>query len=549
MNPTQPELLLGGRFCTQDPGRPWAEAVVIRGDRIAFVGGEADARAVAGPNAAVRRMGGRVVLPGLIDAHTHPGLVTGSRDVFRLPVGGTPSEVVEAVAEAAAAHPDSRALFGGYWPIAAFGLDGPRRELLDAVVPDRPVILFDDSGHSQWCNSAALRALGIDASTPDPAPGLSEFKRDPGGWPTGWTKEFSLQARLGRLGFNQAANPAELLAFLEDLVGCGVVALLDGGSQDAEPAVYAALADLDREGRLPLRYEGAVHVTQPSQLPGVVSRLDDLRRRVAGDRLRIDTVKLVLDGVTEVGTAAMLEPYMDGPASSGATLVDGATLEELLLALHRRAANLHLHTVGDAAVRLALDATERAQAAVGGRLAGTVTLSHIEVIDPADLPRFAALGVVANFTPHWYGGYFHGAERWLGAERFERMYQVRTVTETGATVAFSSDITDHAEWTAGRANPFLGMQIGHTRREPGAPGPPRPREEEGASREDLVRGYTLHAARQLGLEAELGSIAPCKRADLVVLDRDVFTIPAEEIHAVRPVAVLLAGQVVRGSLD
>jgi predicted amidohydrolase YtcJ len=264
-------------------------------------------------------------------------------------------------------------------------------------------------------------------------------------------------------------------------------------------------------------------------------------------------VKLVLDGVTEVGTAAVLEPYLDAPDSRGNTVIDGPALERLILALHAGRIDLHVHSVGDAAVRIALDAVERARTQVGGHLDTRVSLSHLEVLNPADLARFAALGVVANFTPHWYGGYFEGAERWLGPARYERMYQVMTLRRAGAEIAFSSDITDNIEWKLDRANPFLGMQIAHTRREIGTGedgdvARVRPPADERVPLEELVRGYTLGAALQLRLGEDLGSIEVGKSADFVVLDRDLFGVAPGEVHAVRPIAVLIEGELAHGAL-
>ncbi len=546
-------ILTGGRFYTVDPAQPWAAAVAIRDGRFVYVGDAAEAEALAGPTTRRHNLGNRLVLPGLIDSHTHPGLVSGSKDVFLLPDTQDPEVLLEAVADAAQRYPERPLLIGGYWHIATFDMAGPSRHALDRVVPDRPVILYDDSGHSQWCNTAALALLGITRDTPDPVPGFSCFVRDADGQPTGWTKEFSLQPYLRRLGVGGGAQREELAAFLRYLVSCGVVAVLDGGNQDAEDAVYAALASLEREGRLPLRYEGAAHVTLPEQVPGVVERVERLQREYGGERLRINTVKLVLDGVTEVGTAAVLEPYLDGPDSRGNTVISGGELEALILALHSRGIELHMHSVGDRAVRTALDAVERARAVVGGPLATRVSLSHLEVLDPADLARFAALDVVANFTPHWYGGYFEGAERWLGATRYGQMYQVMTLRGAGAEVAYSSDITDNVEWKTDRANPFLGMQAAHTRLEigsdPGAsPRPPRPPASECVPLSELVRGYTAGSAFQMRLENRLGSIEIGKSADLVVLDRDLFAVTPSEIHQVTPIAVLIGGMLAHGEL-
>jgi hypothetical protein len=541
-------VLSGARVYTVNPSQPWAQAVAIRDGRIVYVGEDAGAQAWIGLRTRRHDLGGRLVLPGLVDAHTHPGLVAGSKDFFLLPDSDDPAALVAEVAAQARRQPEARLLVGGYWPIAAFGTEGPHRRLLDRVVPDRPVILFDDSGHSQWLNSKALSVLGVDRDTPDPVPGLSLFVRDQDGQPTGWVKENAIRPRLAKLGVGASLRKAELKAFLDDLASKGVVALFDAGNDQADEPVLAALAELEAAGTLPLRYDASVMITLPEHLPGAVARLERLRAKYARGRLRVNTVKVLFDGVSEIGTASVIDPYVDG--SRGATVIGEERLRGLLLELHRKRIDLHVHAVGDAATRTALDAVEAVRQGVGGPLDSRVTLCHLEVQSAADIPRFSALGVVASFTPHWNGGYFQGADRWLGRERYERMYSVKPLLAAGATVSFSSDVTDNVEWKTGRANPFYGMQVGHTRQEVGDASPaPRPPAAERLSLEALIRGYTRDAAFQLRHEKDLGSIEVGKSADLVVLDRDLFEVPAGEIHRVAPSAVLVEGRLTHGRLE
>jgi predicted amidohydrolase YtcJ len=542
--------LTHARIYTVNRAQPWAEAVAIKDGRFVYVGSGAGVRAFIGPGTKEHDVGGRLVLPGLVDSHTHPGSVASSADFFLLPQTLDRAALVDAVAGYAKQNPKKTLLVGGYWPIAAFGLDGPRRQDLDRAVPDRPVILFDDSGHSQWLNSAALRAMGIGRDTPDPVPGLSFFKRDANGEPTGWAKEWSLQPYLARMGFRRNVNKDELAGFLDYLVSKGVTLVFDAGNDTNDEAVYATLAELEKEGRLPLRYEACVHVTLPGQLPGAVARLEGLQRRFGGKRLHLNTVKIHFDGVSEIGTSSVLEPFLDSPRNRGGTVISGARLRDFILELNAKGVDLHLHTVGDAASRTALDAVESARAAVGGELGTRVTLCHLELLSAADIPRFKALGVVASTTPHWNGGYFQGADRWLGQARYELMYRVQPLLDAGAIVTFSSDITDHIEWKTARADPFLGMQIAHTRQEVegGAAAPVRPPESERLGLEDLVRGYTLNGAYQLRRDKDLGSIEVGKSADLVVLDEDLFGVGAHDVHGVSPEAVLLEGRLVFGVL-
>jgi predicted amidohydrolase YtcJ len=543
-------VLTHGRIYTVNQAQPWAEAVAIKDGRFVYVGDDAGAKAWIGPRTMRRDVGDRLVLPGLVDSHTHPGEVASSADFYLLPDTLDPQALVGAVAKHAKENPHKPVLIGGYWPIGGFGLNGPRKEDLDRVVSDRPVVLYDDSGHSQWLNSAALRIMGIGRDTPDPVPGLSRFERDANREPTGWAKEWAIEPFLERLGFHTTVDKRELASFLGYLVSKGVTLLFDAGNGRNEEAVYSAVAELEREGRLPLRYEGCVHITLPDQIPQALARLQELRRRFRGRRLRFNTVKIHFDGVSEIGTSSVLEPFLSSPTDYGGTLISGPQLRDFIVKLHGEGIDLHLHTVGDAASRTALDAVEQARAAVGGELNTRVTLCHLELLDAADIPRFHALGVVASTTPHWNGGYFQGADRWLGLERYNRMYRVQPLLDAGATVTFSSDITDHIEWKTNRADPFLGMEIGHTRQEVkgGAKAPVRPPESERLRLEDLVRGYTLNGAFQLRRDRDLGSIEVGKSADLVVLNKNLFDIGAYEIHTVAPLAVLLEGRLISGTL-
>ncbi|MCP4038473.1 MAG: amidohydrolase family protein, partial [bacterium] len=397
-------------------------------------------------------LAGRLVLPGFVDAHTHPGMIAflgEDSDEAPIPKGGH-EEILEWLDDYAGWFwpPFIQA---GSWPVALYGAAGPRKEELDSVVRLRPVILFDDSGHSQWLNSSALSFLGIDASTPDPAPGLSDFTRDSDGEPTGWAHEFALVPFLGdALLPNRNDMRRRLERFLGFLSRHGVTTLFDAGNLIYHDQIYSIVSELEAEGRLPIRYFGSVHVTFPDQLGTAVADLKRLREQYGGERLRFETIKIHFDGVAEIRTAAVLEPYSGSVAGKGATLIGVERLRDFILQLHEEDIDLHLHTSGDRAVRVALDAVEQAKKRVFGALRCQVSLAHIEMLAEEDVARFSELGVIANFTPHWYGGYFKGSELTIG-ERSKRLHRVQTLLASGAVVSFSSDVTHVSE--THRANP------------------------------------------------------------------------------------------------
>ena len=549
--PTSTDFVLtGGRIFTAEPARPWAEALVVRGGRIVYVGDDAGALAMREEGDASHDLHGRLVIPGLVDAHTHPGMIGFlGEDDEESPVPTTSHEDILRWLEDSAGWFWPPMILAGSWPTTLYGIQGPRKEELDRVVRWRPVILFDDSGHSQWMNSAALRLLGVDASTPDPSPGLSHFVRDENGEPTGWVKEFAALPFIGDMLLPPRDEmAARMLTFLEFLSGHGVTTLFDAGNLLYDDEVYSVVAELEREDRLPLRYRGAVHVVLPDQMESAVSELLRLRRAYGGDLLRFETIKIHFDGVQEIRTAAMLDPYLGEGAGRGETLFTLDRLRDFILELHAEDIDLHLHTVGDRAIRVALAAVEQARAAAPGDLACHVTLSHLEVMDDSDIPRFRDLGVAANFTPHWHGGYFEGSELTVGEPRSSRVMRAQPLLQNGAVVSFSSDVTTYSEME--RANPFFGMQIAHNRQEveDGPDGAVKLPWTERLGREDLVRGYTRGGASQLRLDGEVGSLEVGKAADLVVLSEDLFTVDRYAIHRVEPTAVVMRGRVVHGRL-
>ncbi len=419
------------------------------------------------------------------------------------------------------------------------------------MVADRPVILVDSSGHSQWLNSKALEAMGIDKDTPDPVPALSYFHRDADDEPTGWVKEFALRRQMRELGMRGAPDPETLKQFLDYLSSLGVTTLFDGGNSGAGDEIYPLVAELDRRGELPLRYEGSYHIILPDQVPHAIESLKGLQSKFGGNRLNINTIKIHFDGVHEIATSGVLEPFTNtNDNNRGGILMEELELRDFVLDLNRETIDLHLHTVGDRASQTALNAVSAARQSIGGPLDIRITLCHLELLADEDFRRFREFDVAANFSPHWHGGWIDGAQYTLGQDRFDQMYRAQPLLDEGAIVTFSSDIVSVFEWATNRGNPYFGMQIGHTRVEPefGDSAKPRPPQSEQLRLEDLVRGYTINGARQLGLDSILGSIEVEKSADLVVLDKNLFEVSADQIAMVKPMAVMMEGKIVHGSL-
>ena len=546
-------VLIGGRFHTVDDRQPWAEAVAIAGDRFVYVGDSPGARAFVGDSTRTVELDGRLVLPGLIDGHTHPGLI-GIERYGAVSADASRDDFLAAVSDYADSNPGDGWLRVCCWPNILYvsGDEGPNKRDLDRIVPDRPLWITSASWHSYWLNSAALDTLGVTRNTPDPRPGVATFVRDDEGELTGWVKEGAgWQFFDDVFEVDDELNREQTIEFLDVLSAYGVTTVYDGGNLDFSDAVYRILADLEKEGRLPVRYEGTYMISMPERRYQAIAEMQRFRETYGGQRLRFRTIKLFMDGINENRSAAMLEPYADDPDYVSETLLSTPELTEFLVELHDARFDLHIHTIGDLAVRRALDAVEAAQAAVGDDFYPRVTLAHLQNIHPDDRRRFAELGVSANFTAWWHGvDHPDVTEAALGSERYNDVYTARPLFESGGNVTFSSD-----DWRLDVLSPFLGMEVGHTRQYPAwlageddGSGSVKPPASEKLELELLVQGYTINGAFPFRMENDIGSIEIGKLADLVVLDEDLFSMDQGKIHEIRPLAVIMEGAVVKGAL-
>ncbi|MBL1104006.1 amidohydrolase [Streptomyces sp. 5-8] len=517
-------LFTGGPVLTPE-GRT-ATAVAVTGDRITAVG-DAELRELAGPRTEVVDLAGRLLLPGFQDAHVHP--VPAGLELSQCDLTGatTAEETVAAVRAYADAHPERDWILGGGWSMEAFAGGTPSKELLDAVVPDRPVYLPNRDHHGAWVNSRALELAGIDRRTPDPADGRIE--RDASGEPSGTLQEGAMQL-VGRL--TPPAGPADRLAALlhaqRHLHALGITAWQDAlvgdflGMDDPAQAYLTAAA----EGSLTARVVGALWWDRErgaEQIPELVARREALSR----GRFRAGTVKLMLDGVAENHTAALLDPYLDrcgcATANRGKSFIDPEQLPRFVTELDALGFQCHFHALGDRAVRDALDAVEAARAA-NGPSDTRPHLAHLQVVHPDDVPRFARLGATANIQPLWAAHEPQMDELtipFLGPERAARQYPFGSLLRSGARLAAGSD------WPVSSPDPLQGIHVAVNRVEPGGTRPVfLPGERLGLT--DALTAYTAGSAYVNHLD-DSGRVAVGALADLVVLDRDPFAGPPEAI--------------------
>jgi predicted amidohydrolase YtcJ len=457
--------------------------------------------------------------------------------------------LVAKVASCAAQDPELPWVIGRGWSLASFPPDGlPDKRLLDAVVPDRPVALKSVDGHSLWVNSKALEAAGISELTPDPPRGRIDRvagTREPSG---SVQEDFEIV-----LDHAPPASDAVRLAGLRYSVaylnGLGITAIQDANVKlvaNDEYTSFAAYHALDDAGGLSLRVRAAMWWEPARGIDEQIAELVAARREHTRGNVSASAVKIMEDGVLEAGTAALLEPYLDrDDGFAGILNLDPESLAEIVTRLDAEGFQIHYHAIGDRAIRVSLDAVEAAQASNGSRDARH-HISHIQLLDPHDLPRLARLGVVATFQPLWAITDAYITELTLpriGSERGRWLYLHESVRRSGARVAFGSD------WSVSSPDPLLGIETAVTRLEPhGATHAPLGHGEQMALA-DAIASYTREAAFVNFLDDRTGSIEAGKLADLVVLDRNLFELPAQEISDARVVATLFGGRVVHGALE
>ena len=549
-------VIKNAKIYTSNKQQPWAEALAVKNGKFIYVG---DASGIASYQSATTiDLKGQLLIPGMVDGHSHPGYV--NVENFGVVEGDTAVELLASVKEYADEHPDDEWLRLCCWPTDMFveGNQGPTKEVLDAVLPDRLVWFESATAHDFWLNSKALEKLGVNKNTPDPRPGLAMYARDENGEPSGWVKEgagvqhFATQFALTTETRIQL-HKESVAETLQILSRHGVTSIFDAGNKGYGDLAYSVVSQLEKEGKLPLRYYGTYQIFTPERAKTAISEVKRYRREYAGQLLQFNSVKLFMDGISANQSAAYTQPYEGNTAYVGATMLSVEELRDLLLELNEEKLDLLVHTIGDLAVKTVLDAVEAAQAIAKDDFYPRVTMAHLALIDPVDLPRIKKLGVICNFTPWWLGVDSKDVvEELLGEERYSKMYPAKTVFDSGARVTFSSDEWWGGDMLATYISPYLGMQVGHTRQYPkdwweteddGIRSPINER----LSLEQLLEGYTQNGAYQLRLEDKLGSIEKGKLADFVILNKNLFEVDAYEISKLKPSAVVMEGNVIQGS--
>ncbi len=533
-------VLSGGHVHTVDPTRPRAEAVAVRGERIVAVGSAADIAGLIGPRTRVVDLAGGLLVPGFQDAHIHPIFAGVDRLQCDVREGRGRAAVLALIRQFVADHPDDEWIVGSGWYMADFENGTPRREDLDAIVADRPVFLPNRDGHSTWVNTKALELAGIDRDTPDPSDGRIE--RDPDGTPTGCLHEGAAHAVERLMPVPTAELMAEGLrlaqAYLHSL---GITAWQDAIVRPEDQAVYRTAAEA---GWLTARVELAMWWDR-TRGDDQVDELIERSRTGSVGTVRANSVKLMQDGVLETFTGAMIDPYFgaDGRPTDnrGISFIDPKRLPGWVTRIDAAGLQPHFHAIGDRAVRECLDAVEAARS-INGPSDTRPHISHIQVIHPDDIARFAALDVIANAQPLWA---CHEGQMdvltipFLGPERTTWQYPFRSLVDAGARLAMGSD------WSVSTPNPLEEMEVAVTRVYPESRGASEPfLPEQRLTLAEAIRAFTVGSAYANHLDAETGTIEVGKLADLTVIDRDLFAPEAGPIGDGRVLGTFVGGRAV-----
>ncbi len=536
-------LLTGGHVWTGLDRPDPIDTVAVRRGRIVAMGRAADLAWARGPRTRVIPLAGRLLLPAFQDAHAHP--ILAGLEMSRCWLAGdpdVPTAYLRTIAEYAAAHPERPWVEGGGWSMAAFPRGVARATMLDKVTGSRPAYIETRDGHSAWVNSAALAIAGITATTPDPP--LGRIERDERGGAVG-TLHGAAMGLVSRCLPGVGAQEWEeaLVRGQAELHRLGVGAWQEALVDHVHQATYLTVlgrGQLTGRAALALLWD---HGRGPEQVAGLVARRAAVSA-IDPARLHANLVKVFQDGVVESRTAAMLAPYLDGAGrptvGRGSSVYHPDALRAMFVALDGARFAIHTHAIGDRAVRETLDALTAARLTNGPR-DGRHQVAHLQFVDPADQPRFRALGVIATCQPsraRREGRLEELTRSLVGPARADAMYPYGSLARLGASLAVGSD------WPAATADPLGVLHVAIHRAAPERPdleplGPAAER----LSPEVVLRAYTRGSALANGLD-DTGTIEPGRAADLVVLDRDPLAAPGRSFAQARVLLTMVDGRVV-----
>lgn len=535
---THADLIIDNAFIyTMDGARSIAQCIAIGNGKILFVGSNADAAPFAGPMTRIVDMSGKMILPGFHDSHAHPATGYLEREACDLSEMETKDQIAKTISNYAKEHASSTWITGGGWALPIYADAAPSKEELDTIVPDKPVFLYSQDGHSAWLNSKALEAANITSQTPDPFNGRIERK--------GTSKEPSGTLRESAIKLVKDVAPAPtdadyrnaVLEVQKEFNRFGIVGVQDAG---VDETLLKAYSSLDESNLLTMRVHAAM-IVEPGDADPRIEELKKWRDKYDGKTLKVNSVKLWCDGVLETGTAALIEPYLGNAntqTSTGMLNFPQQVLNAVVARLDAEGFQVHIHAIGDGAVRSALNAHAFAQSSNGWR-DRRHHIAHLELIHPEDLTRFRDMNIIANYQPFWaYRDAYvkEQTEPKLGPVRSRRLYQIASMIRSGAVVVAGSD------WNVTTQNPLDAIQVAVTRCGLTAPAATVMMPEEKTTLAEILSCYTINGAFLSKTEKETGSLEVGKSADFVVLDKNLFSIPPSQIHKAKVLLTMFKGR-------
>lgn len=531
-------VFTNGFVYTVDSINSKAEAVAVKDKAIIFVGDNKSVQNYIGENTKVINLNGKMILPGFVDAHCHS--ISSYRYFNELNLYGLKSkeDIQNAIKKYLFEHPEAKYVKGRGWSDTDFPGIGPDKKIIDEIVKDIPVSFSSDGGHSKWVNSKTLELAGMNNSTKNPKGGIIE--RYPGtNEPNGTLRENASDLVADIFPAYTVENLMDGLEAYQRMVSAfGITtvhdAYLDAGSNETD-----AFRNLEKNNKLKMRFRASLYI-DPEKSVDQIKLLVDERKKNTGELFQTNSAKIFIDGVVEGSTAYLKQPYQHQPKNYGEIFWKIDSLNKICSALDKEHFQIHVHAIGDAATSVTLYAFASAEFQNGKRDSRN-SITHLQLVDESDIKKFKELGVIAVPQPYWFSKddyYYNIQVPYLGQKRADEEYPMKSFFDEGVVAASSSDYPVTIP-----CNPLEAIQFGITRSEFNTTDSSEVLwPEERVTLEQMIRSFTINGAYANFLEKETGSIEVGKKADLIVLDKNLFEIPVTDIYKAKVLMTLFEGK-------
>lgn len=534
------QVYINGEIYTVNKEQEWAQAIAIKGNEIAYVGDNTGAKALCGPDTVVHDLKGKMMLPGFIDGHCHPVMAAHYLCGIYLHVEWGVEECLAEIERFIKAYPEDETYFGIGYAEWLFDETGPKKEQLDAICADKPIMILGSSAHEAWVNSKSLELAGITKDTPDPAPGFHYFHRDAEGNPTGHLLEIATQTIImEKINFFDDNKIQQTLSHATDsYASMGVTSTCDMGAPEfVLKAYFGTVPEMIENGTYKQRFFGCGRmIAEKSDVELIMPRIKKYKEQYTGDKFCINFLKIINDGTLETRSAALSQPY-DEDGSMVYPLFTREEIVKLGVEAAQAGLDINVHGIGDEAISGTLAMAKAIREA--GFDDCRIVNSHCDYVKDEELKLFGKYNVIANTTCVWHYGN-PDMEKVIG-DRQNHTFRLKTMMSGGCRMGQGSDFPVDE---FGR-EPLKGIEMGCSRQLFNQPESPvlKPYEER-LSVKDGIESYTINNAYQMHMEHRLGSIEPGKYADLVILEKNLFNIPISEIHKVRVCETIMDGKTV-----